>query len=214
MYLPKVFCIGLPKTGTSSIAKALEILGYSVVRADLSMTQIEHADAATHEPVHERFAELDKRFPGSKFIWTVRKPDDWLRSLKSHQRWCELERRSGRVFQQDWLLATPPNEISDEEMLSLARDHAERVEDYFRGREGDILKIDVSGGAARWDGLCAFLDRPVPGKPFPFKNAGVRPFLHYSTRVARVLHYFMRVAHRLCHIASEGLGQRRAGVKH
>ena len=78
----KIFGIGLSKTGTTSLARALEILGYKtrdylgVTRyssGDLSsidLDEIETNDAFTDTPVPSFYRELDSRYPGSKFILT------------------------------------------------------------------------------------------------------------------------------------------------
>lgn len=81
---PKIFGIGLSKTGTTSLAHALEILGYrtkdypglSRYRAgDLSsvdLAVVDAYDALTDTPIPSFYRELDQRYPGAKFILTVR----------------------------------------------------------------------------------------------------------------------------------------------
>ena len=90
----KIFGVGLSKTGTTSLARALEILGYKtrdylgVTRyspSDLSSIDlqiIDSNDAFTDTPIPSFYRELDTRYPGSKFILTVRDTDDWLQSCK------------------------------------------------------------------------------------------------------------------------------------
>ena len=92
----KVFGIGLSKTGTTSLHAALEILGYRAgtfrhmrdlgldhwFRGDFSPNYLKDLDAVTDLPVATWFRELDIRYPGSKFILTVRPRDSWLQSIK------------------------------------------------------------------------------------------------------------------------------------
>lgn len=58
----KGFGIGLSKTGTISLFAALALLGYRAA---------EH-DVATDLPLAAFYPQLDERYPGSKFILTLR----------------------------------------------------------------------------------------------------------------------------------------------
>ena len=90
----KVFGIGLSKTGTTSLARALEILGYNtrdylgVTRyspgdlTSIDLDEVNANDAFTDTPIPSFYRELDKMYPGSKFILTVRDMDGWLKSCK------------------------------------------------------------------------------------------------------------------------------------
>ena len=91
---PKIFGIGLSKTGTSSLARALEILGYRTrdypgieryLRGDVTSVDLEVVDAhdaLTDTPIPSFYRELDARYPGSKFVLTVRERQGWLLSCK------------------------------------------------------------------------------------------------------------------------------------
>ena len=90
----KIFGIGLSKTGTTSLARALEILGYKTrdyigvtkyIAGDLSsvdLQEIDANDAFTDTPIPSFYKQLDEKYPNSKFILTTRNMDDWLRSCK------------------------------------------------------------------------------------------------------------------------------------
>lgn len=95
----KIFCIGLNKTGTTSLERALVDLGYKPgdqVRGellidswikrdfnpiiDLCKTAEFFQDAPFSFPF--TFAHLDMAFPDSKFILTVRSdPEQWYKSI-------------------------------------------------------------------------------------------------------------------------------------
>ena len=95
----KVFCIGLNKTGTTSIESVLKDFGYKMgnqPEAELLMSDwavrdfrriVEYcrtADAFQDVPfsLHYTYSILDYEFPNSKFILTVRNnPDEWFDSL-------------------------------------------------------------------------------------------------------------------------------------
>jgi len=101
----KVICAGLAKTGTTSLAKALQILGYNVYdfREHLSFhrqqwldsfetdrlpdfKEIYHGvDAITDVPPAFWFEEIAAAFPEAKVILTVRDSEEmWLKSWKEH----------------------------------------------------------------------------------------------------------------------------------
>jgi len=90
----KIFGIGLSKTGTSSLAQALAILGFRTkdypgvaqyIPGDLSTldpAMLDGHDALTDTPIPSLYPALDARYPGAKFILTVRSMDGWLKSCK------------------------------------------------------------------------------------------------------------------------------------
>ena len=97
----KVFGIGAHKTGTSSLATVFklcglvvgdqaegELAGYSARRGDFRklVDYVRKADAFQDSPFADAavYANLDALFPGSKFILTVRPPEDWFRSFSRY----------------------------------------------------------------------------------------------------------------------------------
>ena len=90
----KIFGLGLSKTGTTSLAHALDILGYKVRDclgitiyrkgqiSSIDRTALKNYDALTDTPIPSFYRELDIEFPNSKFILTVRELDAWLNSCK------------------------------------------------------------------------------------------------------------------------------------
>lgn len=165
----KVFGIGLSRTGTTSLTRALEILGFSAVHFPTSMEKIKAYDAATDTPVAATFRLLDKKYPGSKFIYTTRALEPWLQSCK----WLWV--RNSEYFKDSifvrgvhiWLYGRG---TFDRSAFTAAYDrHQNDVLGYFAERPDDLLVLDICGGAG-WDKLCVFLDVPVPDVPFPWAN--------------------------------------------
>jgi sulfotransferase family protein len=160
----KIFGIGLSRTGTSSLSEALSILGYRSVHyppAPNLYELLDAFDAATDTPIAMSFKELDHRYPGSKFILTVRDRDKWLKSTEKLfsgpiplEEWRREERRQ--------LYGTL---IFEKREFAAAYDlHLARVMEHFVDRPDDLLIMDVSAG---WDALCRFLHDPIPDAPFP-----------------------------------------------
>ena len=176
----KVFGIGLSKTGTTSLAHALEILGYKTidylgatnyVRGDLSsidLQKIENNDAFTDTPIPSFYRELDKRYPHSKFILTVREIEGWLRSCKKQftkKHAQKINNALNVIFKEIYDCI----EYDAENFESGYRRFNEGVIDYFKERKEDLLILDIAAGEG-WEELCDFLDKPIPQVPFPKRN--------------------------------------------
>ena len=83
----KIFVIGLSKTGTNSMCDALEYLGFSMVHypSPNIFGDVERVNGCADLPTVRYYKELDRRFPGSKFILTIRSLDDWLKSVEKYE---------------------------------------------------------------------------------------------------------------------------------
>lgn len=163
----KIFGIGLAKTGTTSLNDALAIMGISSIGCPDSISAINRFDAATDGIVAGRFEELDRAFPGSKFIYTVRNRDSWIRSYSRHHR----RKRPSLQGHEELTKTLYGTTGTEEDVLLDAYDRHERhVLEYFRDRPDDLLIMDICGGSTDWKPLCDFLGKPVPDKPFPSSN--------------------------------------------
>ena len=89
---PKVFGVGFQKTGTSSLAGALRILGYDTIGGvkdpDIATRAVEIATrlSAQHDAFQDGlwpmvYREMDARHPAARFVLTIRPVDDWLDSM-------------------------------------------------------------------------------------------------------------------------------------
>jgi hypothetical protein len=170
----KVLGIGLSKTATTSLHKALEHLGYKSGHMVSPLT-FDNYDALSDVTVTVRYKELDKKYPGSKFILTIRADlEAWLDSCARH-------------FPKSIALrSTNPEAIAeiryvretlyggfdfDRELWRTAYGrHMEDVGSYFANRARDLLVIDICAGEG-WEKLCPFLGRDIPAEPFPFDDA-------------------------------------------
>ena len=176
----KIFGIGLSKTGTTSLASALGILGYKVkdclgvsyyAKGDLSSIDMQillSNDAFTDTPIPSFFRELDIAFPNSKFILTVRDMEGWLASCKKqfNQKHADMQLIAQKQLFID-LYGTP---VFDAEKFRDGYDHfTSDVINYFKDRPNDLLIMNVANGDG-WDKLCPFLDKPEPEAPFPKAN--------------------------------------------
>lgn len=170
----KIICLGLYRTGTSSLHLAVHQLGLRSIHHHQFMKMVEEINRDRGRPllwgiedrydifmdgrIMYRYAELDRQYPGTRFICTRRDEDSWVRSI--------LNRREDDAQRKIPML----EEISEEDWRDLYRKHYKGVEDYFRGRESEILHINICEGQG-WPELCAFLDMEAPDRPFPHENA-------------------------------------------
>ncbi len=180
----KVFGIGFHKTGTTSLALALKILGYHcnrglddlrriwglekcvrlLVNNDLQpyLNYIKDFDASLDNPWYLIYKELDLAFPGSKFILTKRDPEKWLAS-------CTHFFEGTNNIYRKWMYGHSEIKGNEEIYLSRYRRHMDEVQHYFKGRPDDLIIVDWEQGAG-WLELCEFLNRPIIKLPFPHLN--------------------------------------------
>lgn len=181
----RIFGIGMQKTATTSLDAALKRLGFDSahwldgkwavnifreMRAKGRSETLERYYALCDLPIAILFKELDKAYPGSRFILTVRDEVDWLVSTRDH--WS-YERNTFRTDWDKWPAAdfihraTYGQKWFDAEvMLSRYRRHNAEVREYFRNRPSDLLVMDMTRGAG-WRELCPFVERPIPNSDYP-----------------------------------------------
>ena len=171
----KIFGIGLSKTATNSLNTALKILGYTSVHFPVSLEEIDQNQASCDISVANRFRQLDRMYPGAKFILTVRDREDWLKSCQKHfEHKVDLAGLPQRLrkFIEFQRLKTYGTIEYDRFLFSQAYDkHLQEVKDHFAKRSQDLLIINIHQGES-WQALCSFLqDKPIPNFSFPYENA-------------------------------------------
>jgi len=182
----KILGVGLSRTGTLSLHRALQMLGYKSIHWELQILRdvidgsnknpnfrrYDHVDAVTDIPAAYFYRELFEIYPDCLFILTTRDAEDWYRSIQWH-------------YDQ----AVPMNMAGDEAKLEETRQLQKLVygsdtliEDLYKIRFAEhnnsviqsipphqLLIMDVTAGEG-WEKLCPFLNHPVPKNPFPFFN--------------------------------------------
>jgi len=172
---PKVFGIGFHKTGTSSLAAALQYMGYRVTGPNavhnpeiakqvysIAFELVEQFDAFQDNPWPLLYRELDHQYPGSRFILTVRPTAAWIRSVVSH-----FGQQSTPMRQ--WIYGLGSPEGNEAVYVSRYEKHNLEVLNYFSARPNDLLVLKITEGEG-WEKLCPFLDSPVINQPFPHEN--------------------------------------------
>jgi hypothetical protein len=128
-------------------------------------------------PMTLLFRQLDKAYPGSKFVLTTREENGWLETVRKHydpnfnefRAGWDLDPFSHRCHQ----LLYGRTDFDEQTMLDRYRKHNKEVLAYFDERQQDLLVMPMDEGAG-WSELCNFLGNlPIPRRPYP------RSYAHY-----------------------------------
>ncbi len=182
----KVFGVGFHKTATTSLAAALEQLGYRVTGPNRVTNRhpersafrtmerlVPRYDAFQDNPWPLLYRELDQRYPGSKFILTVRPVERWIRSVVDHFGGTSTPMR-------EWIYDGVGDPAGHEShYIERYERHNRAVLEYFAERPSDLLVMDITAGDG-WEPLCGFLGMPVPDAPFPRVNSKADPMRRRS----------------------------------
>lgn len=163
----KVFGIGFGKTGTTSLAKAMKVLGYSVKHGPRSVDEIEAYEFTNDISVAWRFRLLDHVYPDAKFILTVRDTESWLRSCTSHARRVGMRVALRRL--ESRFMCFGRTDFEEEHFRHRFEMHNADVVRHFCNRNDRLLVLNICAGEG-WNPLCSFLGLPVPPVSFPRAN--------------------------------------------
>lgn len=179
----KVFVIGMFKTGTKSMGKALRILGYQVTDRpwfilndnwcnDISKWEQYFPVIKERASQYNGFSDapwmflynyLDMWYPDAKFILTVRKDFETYYLSEMYQ-WRNKK--------------SPPTK---EKFKKRYVDHNNQVKKYFEfmsqyRKENNFIELCLENGDSfqNWLTICSFLNRDIPKEPFPHINKSRR----------------------------------------
>jgi len=177
--MSKIICVGLNKTGTTTLKDCLVYLGFTHYKFNRQLLMdfrhrndfsrifevADKYDSFSDWPWCLIYKQLDERYPGSKFILTVRKdPQVWLRSLKRHSLHTKpLKNCSKLAYGYHY-----PN-WHEQEHLETYEKHTREVIDYFKDRPRDFIVLSWEDGDG-WRKLCDFLGKAAPNIPLPYRN--------------------------------------------
>jgi hypothetical protein len=165
----KIFGIGLPKTGTTSIAAALRILQLKVyhnTKGNIN-TIIDSHDAIfdlfhikTH--LHKALA----KYPDATLFWTIRPKEKWIISFTIHNIYARLTYAKHReINTQDYNNTWEQHKLFVESMLT----------------QYNVIKIDTESLSENgWIKICNALQLEIPNVPFPVLNTASEKLLRIS----------------------------------
>lgn len=166
----KVFVIGLSRSGTRSVTLALSKLGIEICHHLKStigtakclegevekVPELEYYRGLSDLPAAMYYKRLDKMFPGSLFIYTLRSKEKWLKSCSRN-----YQRAQGPLFSKFY-----QSDIFDKDTFGRVYDkHKKKVFKYFRESENFLamyMPVDFN-----WQILCSFLETDIPDCRFP-----------------------------------------------
>lgn len=179
----KVFCVGFQKTGTTSLGRALEILGHTVCGyqqfRDLADAPSEYVAALVREralslltsysafkdtPWPVLYEECDRGSPGSRFIHVVRDEDRWIQSVVD-----DFGLFDNSIHK--WIYGYGHPKGNEAAYIDRYRQHNRAVSDYFCGKSRRYVLLNLDRGEVNWDSVCGFLDVDSPRAPWPHLNS-------------------------------------------
>lgn len=166
--------IGLGRTGTSSLCEAFRRLGYRNVLHNPYFEQLATADAGADNGVLIFYKYLDYKFPGSKFVLTLRDRDSWLRSMEYANAIYKVTSLDDDVPIMRRMLLYETVRFDRGKYCAAYDRHLAEVRRYFRDRRTDLLEMDIIAGDG-WDKLCPFLGTPAPAAAFPHLHRRADP---------------------------------------
>lgn len=201
----KYFCIGCNKTGTTSLAKAFREFDFIVGnQSEAELLSNDHFSEKTDSIINycmyaEVFQDvpfslplayeyLDKAYPNSKFILTIRdNPDQWYNSLvnfhskiycsgDSMPTWSMIKRSnyvrknwSFEIHKKMFSLSEQDNPYDYGKLTNLYTRHIYSVKKYFKNRPEDLLIINLKDKTS-FDQFKKFIRVKSEINQFPWEN--------------------------------------------
>jgi len=178
--LGKIFIIGLPRTGTTSVCAAMLELGFTVAHTAYTQQTFEQAQIIADTPIFCDYQMLDNYYPKSRFIYLERDSHLWLPSIKQLliRMQKNMLRADGgfntiikRCYQQTFSPFTEENIKDEQFLLKCYQQHQNGVKSYFKNRPQELLSIDVSKEGS-YTQLLSFLELGVIDGNFQQMNIG------------------------------------------
>lgn len=175
----KIFCIGLPKTGTTSMNLALQRLGYTCAPYDSELIEtvaagnltyidefISRYDAFEDWPWPFIYEYLIKEYPEAKFILTTRSnPNTWYQSILKHTKRNPSKKSLNlrKVFYQN------QNVKDSEHYKQFYLSHNTNVINELKNKNISYIKFCAENGDD-YTQLCEFLNITPLKEVYPHSN--------------------------------------------
>jgi len=180
----KLFIIGLPRTGTTSVSVALLEHGFNVAHTAFTKRAFELADVISDAPCFSDYQQLDLLFPKSRYVYLDRPIEKWVPSMQMLLRKMQepLDIKTGvfnpvlkRSFNEIFKLSSAKDPFDSQHLATCYQTHKEEVLKYFSTRD-DFLSIEISQSGSLGT-LLSFLDISIEGltitnTDFPKLNIG------------------------------------------
>lgn len=174
----KLFIIGLPRTGTTSISVAL-LEHFKVAHTGYTKRAFEVAEVISDCPCFSDYPHLDGLFPNSKYVYLQRSLEQWIPSIQmllqkmlpSFNGKSYVNPILRRSFEQTFKLTSVNTPFDESHLARCYQRHEQAVLEYFNGRD-DLLKIDLNNSKSLSQ-LLGFLNLQHSNNvKFPHLNVG------------------------------------------
>lgn len=181
--MKKIFGIGLARTGTTTLSKALEILGYKSVHVECNVMEvtsvngvdsfeikkdvIEKNEAIIGTPLSPCYAKLAHKYPDALFILTIRDSISWLNSCSLGfitEKYMDDNHRALHRWLYDSIL------YDRDKFLKGYTDFVTKVLSFFNNNfRHRLFAYNICSGIG-WQPLCKFLKKSIPYCPMPHES--------------------------------------------
>lgn len=230
----KIFCIGLSRTGTTSVCEALKMLDiptlhyipsiftnpqiidsslrfspqvkrtpYQTWRLKKELKVYNEERAVKHLinyrafgdlPIPLFYKELDTAFPKSKFIYTTRDIDSWLRSMKWMLTEGKIIWKWGNIDHEILFRTYNTQYFEKDKLVHAFEEHQKDVFNYFnRFSNEKLLIMNIDEERLSFKKICNFFSLPIPLQDYPQSNkkrdASIKEKLEYFTSKNIPLHF-------------------------
>jgi len=194
----KIFCIGLSRSGTTSLHNILSELGlksqhfcYFLLSNKPNWDMCNKFDALGDTPIPFLFKDLDSQYPNSKFIITIRQKDKWLKSMEwmfKHGKvlwnWDENIHKYHEKFY--------GTRFYNKRILTRHYDNYHKeVSDYFSASPNRLLTIKLEEGFNIIN-ICTFLK--IPFREIKNERSNSRINVSLKRRIEYNIRYYLRLA--------------------
>jgi hypothetical protein len=178
--MARVFNVSFHKCGTTSMHKALEILGFRSYHWEKPLKLMQrHLDGTIEKeplfqgdntafndlPIALMYRELHRIFPDGKFIFVRRDRESWVESLRQH-----LLRSWPVPYPLHTLAYGYPLTASNFDEAVCLRVYDRLCSDILEFFDGSPNFLPLELKDLSWKSLCPFLAKPEPDQAFPWEN--------------------------------------------
>ena len=150
----KVFCIGLHKTGTTTLAMLFKDYGFNTIHSvdwqsdENKLSKYDFfSDGGSHfDDVNEfNIKRLQEKFPEAFFILQTRDTEKWIISKLKHAGWKEdtipIDFNKSEINHEDWKFKSL---FIVQKLIEHKYDYEKKVKKYFSKKPNNFLVIDIT----------------------------------------------------------------------
>ena len=110
---------------------------------------------------------MSQMWPDAKFILTLREPNSWIESVKTH-----FGTQTTPMRELIYGVGSPVG--NENAYLARLQQHEREVQKFFTSQPERLLTMRITEGEG-YEKLCPFLQRETPPEPFPWQNRKITP---------------------------------------